>query len=266
MQNIIDSVLTKEVVSTICIAIFAFFIYLIIKKVVNRFLIVKAKDKDNRKALTILTLITNIIKYMILIVVVLMILDIWGVDTKALIASLGVVGVVAGLAMQDTIKDIISGATILTENSFKVGDNVSIGGFRGTVTALGMRSTTIRAYSGEIKMISNRNITEVINYSSKNDICAIDIDLSCGDTLEQIEKVLNEICEKVNHEVKYIRSPLKILGIEQLSKGTVTYRLEAEVPPMKSFEFNRIVLKEVKRQFEENNLNISYERLDIHNE
>ena len=65
MQNIIDNILTKEVISTICIAIFAFFIYLIIKKVVNRFLIVKAKNKDNRKALTILTLITNIIKYII---------------------------------------------------------------------------------------------------------------------------------------------------------------------------------------------------------
>ena len=76
MQNIIDNILTKEVISTICIAIFAFFIYLIIKKVVNRFLIVKAKNKDNRKALTILTLITNIIKYIILIVAALMILDV----------------------------------------------------------------------------------------------------------------------------------------------------------------------------------------------
>lgn len=266
MQNIIDNILTKEVISTICIAIFAFFIYLIIKKVVNRFLIVKAKNKDNRKALTILTLITNIIKYIILIVAALMILDVWGVDTKALIASLGVFGVVAGLAMQDTLKDLISGTTILTENSFKVGDNVNIGGFRGTVTALGMRSTTIRAYTGEVKMISNRNITEVINYSAKTDICAIDIDLSCDDSLEQIETVLNEICQNINKEVKYIKSPLKILGIEKLSAGTVTYRLEGEVPAMKNFEFNRIVLREVKKQFEENKLNISYKRLDIHNE
>ena len=86
-----EQILTKEVISTICIAIFSFFVYIIIKKLVNRFLVAKAKDKDNRKALTILTLVTNILKYIILIVAFLMILDVWGVDTKALVASLGVV-------------------------------------------------------------------------------------------------------------------------------------------------------------------------------
>lgn len=145
----------------------------------------KAKDKDNRKALTILTLVTNILKYIILIVAFLMILDVWGVDTKALVASLGVVGVVGGLAMQDTIKDLISGTTILTESQFKVGDNIQIGSFRGTVTALGMRTTSIRAASGEIKMISNRNITEVINYSIKPSICDIDVEFSCHDSSEK---------------------------------------------------------------------------------
>ena len=89
-----EQILTKEVISTICIAIFSFFVYIIIKKLINRFLVAKAKDKDNRKALTILTLVTNILKYIILIVAFLMILDVWGVDTKALVASLGVVGVV----------------------------------------------------------------------------------------------------------------------------------------------------------------------------
>ena len=142
-----EQILTKEVISTICIAIFSFFVYIIIKKLVNRFLVAKAKDKDNRKALTILTLVTNILKYIILIVAFLMILDVWGVDTKALVASLGVVGVVGGLAMQDTIKDLISGTTILTESQFKVGDNIQIGSFRGTVTALGMRTTSICAHT-----------------------------------------------------------------------------------------------------------------------
>lgn len=261
-----EQILTKEVISTICIAIFSFFVYIIIKKLVNRFLVAKAKDKDNRKALTILTLLTNILKYIILIVAFLMILDVWGVDTKALVASLGVVGVVGGLAMQDTLKDLISGTTILTESQFKVGDNIQIGSFRGTVTALGMRTTSIRAASGEIKMISNRNITEVINYSIKPSICDIDVEFSCHDSSEKIESVLNEICQKINREVKYIKTPLKVLGIEKLASGTVTYRLEAEVRSLKNFEFNRIVLKEIKKQFEEGKLTTPYTRLDINNE
>ena len=63
---------------------------------------------------------------------------VWGVDTKALVASLGVIGVVAGLAMQDILKDFLAGFSIIIDNEFDVGDNIQIGTFRGDVIELGM--------------------------------------------------------------------------------------------------------------------------------
>ena len=62
-----------------------------------------------------------------------MILDIFGVDTKSLIASLGVLGLVVGLALQDLLKDFISGMTIIFENQYCIGDIISVGDFKGEV-------------------------------------------------------------------------------------------------------------------------------------
>ena len=165
-----EKILTKEVITTICIIVCSLILYFIIKQVMSNFFIKKARHHSNKKALTILTILNNVIKYIVLIIALLTILATWGVDTKALIASLGVAGAVAGLAMQDMIKDFLGGADVLTEDQFKVGDNIQIGNFRGNVIYLGMKTTKIRAYTGEVKIIANRNVNDVINYSIK--ICS----------------------------------------------------------------------------------------------
>ena len=260
-----EKILTKEVITTLCIILFAFLLYMIIKQLISNVLLKKARHRSNKKALTLLTILTNVVKYIILVIALLMILATWGVDTKALVASLGVAGAVAGLAMQDMIKDFIGGADILTENQFKVGDNIEVNGFRGDVIYLGMKTTKIRAYTGEVKIIANRNISEVTNYSLMSAICVVDVELSYDNTIDQAEKVLQTAINNTSKQVTYLKKPIKILGIEELTKDSVIYRIEAEVKAMKNFEFNRILLKEILKEAKANNLTLSYNRIDIHN-
>ena len=260
-----EKILTKEVITTICIILFAVLFYMAIKQLISRVFLKKARHHSNKKALTLLTILTNVVKYIILVIALLMILATWGVDTKALVASLGVAGAVAGLAMQDLIKDFIGGADILTEDQFKVGDNIQIGNFRGNVIYLSMKITKIRAYTGEVKIIANRNISEVINYSIMSAICVVDIGLSYDNKVDQAEKVLQTAIENASKKVNYLKKPVTILGIEELNNDSVVYRVEAEVSAMKNFEFNRILLKEVLKEAEANNLTLSYNKVDVHN-
>ena len=160
----IEMVLTKEIISSFFAIVVAIIIYFIIKSVVVKMFRVSQKHRVHKKSVTIMNLITNIIKYIILIITILTLLSIWGIDTKALVASLGVVGVVAGLAFQDILKDFLAGFSIIVDNEFDIGDNIQVGTFRGDVIELGMKNTKIRAYSGEVLIIANRNINEVINY------------------------------------------------------------------------------------------------------
>ena len=93
-----ESILTKEVITTIGIILFAFLFYMALKQLISRVFLKKARRRSNKKALTLLTILTNVVKYIIIVISLLMILATWGVDSKALVAWLGVAGGVAGLA------------------------------------------------------------------------------------------------------------------------------------------------------------------------
>ena len=165
MDKFLDKFLVKEIVGPILIVLISMVVYLILKSIIDNVFRIKSKHIDKRKTKTINGLVDNLIKYFIVVVDIVMILDIFGIDTKTLIASLGVVGLVAGLAVQDTLKDFVAGMSIILENQYRVGDTITIKGFRGEVISLGIKSTRLRSITGEIMIVPNHLIEEVINHS-----------------------------------------------------------------------------------------------------
>lgn len=262
MNNIVSEILIKSLITIS----FSIIFYLIIKQILVKVLFKKAKRKSNKKALTMITVITNIIKYLLIVIDVLMILDLNGIDTKSLLTSLGVLGVVVGFALQDLLKDIIGGTAILTEEQFRVGDNIKVGDFRGDVIYLGLKTTKIKAYTGEIKIISNRNITEVINYSTVNSKCIIDINTSYENNIDKIKLAINNICEKLTNEVNYIEGKVELLGVEELKESSICLRVVADLPQTKNIPFKRLFLEEIVREFKKQNLEIPYPKLEVHHE
>ena len=174
-EDIISTIFVKELIPPLFIIGGGIIAYILGSKLIKRVFRINIIKTDRRKTKTLATLTTNVFKYFIILVCALMLLDQLGFDTKTLVASLGVVGVVAGLAMQDTLKDFVAGVFILTEDQYKVGDTVKISGFMGEVIYLGMKTTKIQAYTGEIKIISNRTIDSVINYSLDFSLAIVDL-------------------------------------------------------------------------------------------
>ena len=259
-------ILTKELIKIFFTIFFSILFYLMLKQIISTTLFKKAKRNSNKKALTMITVTTNITKYIIVLIDILMILDIFGIDTKALLTSLGIVGIVVGLALQDLLKDIIGGTSILTEDQFRVGDNIKVGDFRGDVIYLGLKTTKIRSYTGEVKIIANRNITEVINYSMKSSKCIIDIETSYEEDIEKVKKALNNICEKLTNEVNYIEGKIELLGVEELKDSSVCFRIAADTKPTYNIPFKRLFLEEVLREFKRQNLEIPYPKMEVHHE
>ncbi len=257
---------TKEIISPIFIIVISVLVYLLIKQTIEKMFKGSTKYGLHKKSITIIHLITNIIKYVVMIIATMLILDVWGVDTKAMLASLGVVGVIAGLALQDILKDFLAGFAIIVNNEFDVGDNIQIGDFRGDVIELGMKNTKIRAYSGEVKVIANRNINEVINYSTQTSKCIVDITVSYSADINETEKVLQNVCENLSKTTSYLTSDVTLLGIQELAESAVVYRLAADCEPTKDIEFRRDINKAVKIAFDESNIEIPYPQVVVHNE
>ena len=89
------------------------------------------------------------------------ILDVYGIDTKSILASLGVFTAVLALALQDILKDFVAGITIMLEGQYRIGDTITVNSFKGEVISLTLKTTRVKAYTGEIKIFANRNISEV---------------------------------------------------------------------------------------------------------
>jgi small conductance mechanosensitive channel len=176
-----------------------------------------------------------------------------GVNAGAIIASIGVVGLAIGLAVQDILKDIIAGTFILVENQYAIGDIVTIGGFKGEVIFLGLKSTKLRSETGEIKILSNRNITEITNYSLNNSTLYIDIDLDYDNDEALIDKTLSSLATKLSKKIKNCKSEFKYLGIEKLGDKT-TYRFSVDADIKYQDNIKRETLSEIKKALNETDI------------
>lgn len=245
-----------------------FIIYEMISRTVKRVSKIDAyigkghsKGYDKRKS-TVVGLINNIIKYLIAIIVIISILGLYGVNTKNIVASLGIVSAVIGLAFQDIIKDFLSGIFIIFDNAYAVGDWVVIDDFRGEVIAIGLRTTKVRAYTGEIMSLSNSSFTKVINYNLSNPKLFLTIPFSYDEKIEKIEEILTEVLEKIKNE-KDVKG-VQLLGVESFLESSILYALEIDCMPSTQFGIKRKLLRNIKMSFDENGIMIPYNKLDVH--
>ncbi len=257
--------LKKEIVGPIIVILFSFTIYCLLTKIVHKIFQTKVNKLDERKNKTLVSIINNALKYFILLIAGLIILEIYGVSTSGFIASLGVAGVIAGLALQDILKDILSGASIIIEGQYAIGDTVTISSFTGEVISLGLRTTKIKSYTGDLKIISNRNITEVINHSMSMSLAIVNIPVSYDEDVTKVEEVLNNLCVKMKNDNKDITGNISCVGITSFDSSSINFRITAEVKAMKHYEIQRLILKEVKLLFDKEKIVIPYDQVVIHN-
>ena len=238
--------------------------YILVARLINqvsKFNIKGSIGLDKRKR-TIVILIKNIVKYVIAIIVIIMILNLYGVNTTSIIASLGAVSVIIGLAFQDIIKDFLAGCFIIFDNEYAVGDWIEINGFTGEVISLGLKTTKIKSYSGEVKALSNSSFTEVINYSLNHTNLVMNIPIDYSEKIEKVEEVLNDISNEIKKN-KNVYS-MNLLGIDSFDDSCIKYAIVIECVAMSHYGIKREILGLIKKKFDEKGIVIPYNKLDIH--
>ena len=239
-------------------------IYALIAKMItniSKINIKHSKGIDKRKN-TVVVLIKNIIKYVIAFIIIIMILNLYGVNTTSLIASLGAATVIIGLAFQDIIKDFLAGIFIIFDNAYAVGDWVKINDFTGEVVSLGLKTTKIRAYTGEVKILSNSSFSEVINYNLNHSKVIIQIPVSYEINIDQVEDVLKKVKEKVD-KLKDVYG-MELLGVDSFSDSAIIYAIVVECYPMTQIGVKRETLKLIKKEFDQEKIEIPYNQVDVH--
>ncbi|MCH7954836.1 MAG: mechanosensitive ion channel [Candidatus Marinimicrobia bacterium] len=108
-------------------------------------------SRETDKSLMLLPIFQNILKIGIWSIAWILVLGELGINTTALIAGIGMLGIALGLAAQSMIKDLIAGFLLIFENLILVGDSIVVGNISGKVEQVGIRYTKIRLFSGELR-------------------------------------------------------------------------------------------------------------------
>ena len=246
---------------------FGIIIYLIIAKIIDdlskiniKHVVGKESGIDKRKK-TVINLFKNIIKYIIAIIVIVLILNLYGVNTTSIIASIGVAGAVIGLAFQDILKDFLAGIFIIFDNAYAVGDWVEINGFKGEVISLGLKTTKVKAYTGEVMILSNSSFNKVVNYNLNHTKLILTLPVAYNTKIEDLENILNGLKEEIVKK-KYVYS-MELLGVDEFADSSINYAIMIDCAAMKHVGIKREVLKLIKVTFDKEGIEIPYQKIDI---
>ena len=220
-------------------------------------------DKLDKKRLTMISLIRNIVKYAIGVFVILAILEVYGIDTTKIIASLGILGAVIGLAFQDIIKDLIAGFFIIFDNQYSVGDYVKINDFTGEVLNLGLQTTKLKDFYGDVYTINNSSISSVVNYSEYDTVMYLNIPISYNTDIDKLEKVLTKLKTKVRN-IENVTGDLTLLGLDSFNSSDMTYKVTITTKPYKYFNVKRAFFKLIKQTFDKEGIEIPFSQVDVH--
>ena len=221
---------------------------------------------DSQRAKTLGEVLKSVLKYSVYFMGVTIIVSILfdGISSFTF-ASIG--GITVGLGAQSLIKDLINGFFILFENQFGVGDHVTLGSFNGIVKSIGIRTTVIIDFTGDIHSIPNGSIIGVTNHS-RNDIrFIVDVNISYEEDIEKVIDILKLACEDFKNENKeYISEPVEVSGVTALGALSVTIRIVGKSRPLSQGNMENELRKAIKITLDKNRIQMPYPRAQLFNE
>ncbi len=223
--------------------------------------IINRAFKRSQREITIVRLISNMIKCVVTVIMVIAVLAVWGIDTTALITGAGVITLVVGLGMQSLIGDVVAGLFIVFENEFNVGDIITVGDFRGTVVSIGIRTTKLEAV-GNIKIINNSDIRGVLNQTVNPSTAKSLIDIEYGDSLERVEEIIKTKLPEI--KIDGIIEGISYDGVASLGASGVTLQFTAKCYEGDIFAVQREMNKRLKVMFDENGIGIPFPQIVVH--
>lgn len=175
-----------------------------------------------------LNIIRVLVSVALFIVAAIVILDNLGVNVTGLVAGLGIGGIAIGLAAQGIFADLFAALSILFDRPFRRGDSIGYDQTAATVETIGLKSTRLRSATGELRVISNKNLLDKeIRNNSRLRHRLVKFTLAVVHHVDPAKAaalpgILKQIVE--DHGQKFVRA-----GFVNFSPSSLDYELEFDV-------------------------------------
>jgi small conductance mechanosensitive channel len=181
------------------------------------------------------------------------------------LAGLGIIALIIGFGAESLITDVVTGFFILMDNQYNVGVIIEVGGFRGTVSEIGIRTTSLTDTGGHVKIINNSDMKNILNRSNNSSKAVTDFSIPYETDIEKLEEkipaLLDEILQK--HPELFKSRPV-YLGVQALSSSSVDLRFVAEVGESDIYSGARILNHDLFVGFRKLGVECPFPQVDVH--
>ncbi|MBR2744269.1 MAG: mechanosensitive ion channel family protein [Clostridia bacterium] len=257
LQELINSIKYVNIINSLIIVIASIIVYKFCTYIFNK----SEKNVKNKKSKTYIKVMRSTVRYFFIIITVLILLQANGVDVSSLLAGVGIAGAIIGLAVQDWLKDIIRGSTILSDSYFTVGDVVKFGDIEGKVIEMGLKTTKIQDLATcNILSVANRNIEQIEKVSN---LVYVSVPMPYEVNLKKAENVVLSIAERIKENDGV--SDCRYISVKDLASSCIEYLLEIQCDQIKKRQVRRDAYRSILEVMEKNGIAVPYMQIDIHN-
>lgn len=228
-------------------------------------LILSFLKQGSGRASTLVTIVQSLVSYACAIVIICWGLSLLGVNVATIVASIGIIALIIGFGAESLIADVVTGFFMLFENQYNVGDILEINGFRGTVTSIGIRTTSITDLGGNVKIINNSNMKDILNRSNYTSRAVSTIDIPYETDLEEFEPLLPDMMQRIyDKHADKLRSVPKYLGVAELGASGITLKFVSESDENNVYSAQRAMNRELLVEFKKAGVEPPYPQMDVH--
>jgi small conductance mechanosensitive channel len=252
----IGELLAEGIINLLIIVIVLIIFYILWKLIQRVFIPRIQRNMDSTNAAFAETLL----KFFVLSIGILAALSAIGVQTSAVLASLGVVGLTIGFALRDTLSNIISGLLIFIDRPFTIGDLIEIDGKYGRVDRISLRTTRVVTPDGKMLAVPNAEVMNktVTSYTNFPNI-RLDITVGVGmhEDLDQVRKILIDL---VHENPDYLQKPEPTVVVTKLNDYNVELELRVWLEDERRHLQKRFELREqIFKTLTANNIDMPFE-------
>ncbi len=202
--------------------------------------------------------------YIVLALVVVAVLQLFGIETTSLVAMIGAAGLTIGLALQGTLSSFAAGVMLLIFRPFKVGDYVEVSGSSGTVSEIDLFTTTLNTSQNLQVLIPNAAVygKTITNYSA-NETRRVDVNVGIGyeDDIGTAMRVIEEI---TTGDPRVLSEPATAILVSELADSSVNLTVRAWCQRADYGALRSDLLRRLKEKLEAGGCSIPFPQQDVH--
>ena len=265
----------RLVVSRAIKVLFVLVLALVVWEVANTLITVYLDKTDgdgeqvvrSARARTLLPLARNALFVLILTTASLTVLSELGVNIGPLLAGAGVIGLAIGFGAQTLVKDIITGAFILFEDSISVGDYVTVGGLSGTVEGITIRTIRLRDARATVHTVPFSAIDTVTNMTKDFAYHIAEVGVAYRENTDEVAEVLQEVGAEMQNDPQFasdILEPITIDGVDSLGDSAVVIRARLKTTAGSQWRIKRAFNGLVKKRFDARGIEMPFPHQTIY--